>query len=177
VFGGLASFLRGRSRPAASPGAERVCVVADIEEKYDVCDTPVIAPAQAITQEEYRHYIAAGLLAPTHEHGPTKVGLRIGCNEQTVRDARDERSTLRGDFAWNLLLVDPHALGPIAAHFGKVLVDRDRRPVDWNEVAVTAAELVAEVSRARAKGHISHLDLPKLRTLVRRAMAAMQGAA
>lgn len=183
MAGGIQSWLRDKfAGPVASndeAGTERVCMVAGeaMGEKYSVMDRVVPAPPSSLTQEEYRHLIATGMLHPVHELGPTKVGLRIGCNEQTVRDARDKKSTLRGDLSWNMLLVDEHALDAVAAHFGKAIVDKNPAPVDWTQLGIASLELGAEIMRANAKGHVSHLDLPRLKALVRRVIAAGQGAA
>lgn len=50
--------------------------------------------------------------------GPSRVGMAIGCDEKTVRRARDQDSTLGLACAWNLLDVDEHALDAIAAAKG-----------------------------------------------------------
>lgn len=76
-----------------------------------------------LTDSDARHLLAAGLLRICHEHGPSRVALESGCDEKTIRRARDEESTLGLACTFNLLDVDPHALDAIAAAKGKMLVD------------------------------------------------------
>lgn len=112
-----------------------------------VSDKRVRPSVEPLTEADYRHKLAAGMLQPVHEQGPTRVGLKIGANEKTVRGARDKRSTLRGDNAWNLLLVDGHALDHLAAHFGKKLVDAGAVCFADN-ASLPCARLVARVAEA-----------------------------
>lgn len=69
-------------------------------------------PAIPLTELEARELLAKPLLALCSEHGPTAVGRMIGCDEKTVRNARDEKSTLSLDSAVNLLLLDGTAFEP-----------------------------------------------------------------
>jgi len=50
--------------------------------------------------------------------GPTRVGMAIGCDEKTVRRARDQESTLGLACAFNLLDVNPGALDALVAAKG-----------------------------------------------------------
>lgn len=75
-------------------------------------------PVKRLTDADARHLLAAGLLKVCHDHGPSRVGLEIGCDEKTVRRARDEGSTLGLACAFNLLDVDERALDAIAAAKG-----------------------------------------------------------
>ncbi|MDH7638934.1 hypothetical protein [Sphingomonas oryzagri] len=97
---------------------------------------PVRPPVHRLTDADARHYLAAGLLKVCHEHGPSRVGLEIGCDEKTVRRARDEDSTLGLACAFNLLDVDGRALDAIAAAKGFRFV-----PI---EVAETVDAIVAQ---------------------------------
>src|SRR3546814_7213639 len=56
---------------------------------------------------------------------PTRVAGSVGCDEKTIRNARDEKSTLRLDFAYNLLALDGRALDPILNHYGRRSVPVD----------------------------------------------------
>lgn len=120
---------------------------------------PVLPPVQALTEEEARHLLAAGLLRATHEQGPTRVGLTIGCNEKTVRDARDKKSTLRVDLSWNALLADAHALDAIAAHFRKRLVPIDAK-CDSDALSDTAGavHVLAVAKSPTSPGGINIVD-------------------
>jgi len=81
----------------------------------------VVAPyAHPLTDVECRELLSRPLLRLCSAYGPTKVALTIGCKtDKTVRNARDERSTLGLDNAANLLLMDPTALDGILGHFGR----------------------------------------------------------
>jgi len=71
--------------------------------------------SKALTDGDARHLLAYGLIRACHEHGPSRVALAIGCDEKTVRRARDEESTMGLACSWNLLDVDIHSLDAIAA--------------------------------------------------------------
>jgi hypothetical protein len=72
-----------------------------------------------LTDADARHLLADGLIRTCHlAGGPSRVGLEIGCDEKTVRRARDEESTLGLACAWNLLDVNEHALDSLAAAKG-----------------------------------------------------------
>jgi hypothetical protein len=73
-----------------------------------------------LTELDARELLAKPLLAACSEHGPTRVGAALGCNEKTVRDARDEKSSLSFYLAANLLAIDETALDTVLAHFGRV---------------------------------------------------------
>tara|TARA_B100000678_G_C17921319_1_gene387463 strand:- start:115 stop:558 length:444 start_codon:yes stop_codon:yes gene_type:complete len=94
-----------------------------------------------ITEEDAREDLRSTLLALCSEHGPTKVGKAIGADEKTVRNARDEKSTLRLDSAVNLLLMDGTALDPLLARFG-------RRSAAINSVTLDIAEIPCSVAEA-----------------------------
>lgn len=170
-------------RPDTPGGAERVCLASEeggrsTEPKFSRCDPPRLPAILPLTEQEARHLLAEGLLKVVHDQGPTRVALTIGCqDEKTVRRARDGTTTLRIDFVFNALLADENALSPLLEHFRKRLVDKDPAPVDWPALGAAMAEASAEIFRALGKGHVSHLDTPKLKTLVRRVMALGQGAA
>src|SRR4051794_36981855 len=78
-------------------------------------DEQVRPNSKALTDQDVRHLLAYGLIRACHQHGPSRVALKIGCDEKTVRRARDEESTMGLACAWNLLDVDIHALDAIAA--------------------------------------------------------------
>ena len=82
-------------------------------------------PVGPLTELDAREALAKSLLSLCSVHGPTKVALGIGTNEKTVRNARDEKSTLRIDRAANLVLLDPSALNPLFGKLGMKLVQID----------------------------------------------------
>lgn len=73
----------------------------------------------ALTEEDARELLAISLRRVCSEHGPTRVGAAIGCDEKTVRNARDETSTMRLDSAFSLLAIDELALDPVLNRFGR----------------------------------------------------------
>jgi hypothetical protein len=87
-----------------------------------VTDNQVRPNSKSLTDADARHLLAYGLLRVCHEHGPSRVALSTGCDEKTIRRARDEESTLGLACSWNLLDVDTHALDALAAAKGVMLV-------------------------------------------------------
>lgn len=75
-------------------------------------------PVGRLTEEEARQSLASGLLRLCSANGPSRVGLEAGCDEKTIRNARDQKSTLRLDLAFNLLALDPTALNELAGRYG-----------------------------------------------------------
>lgn len=78
--------------------------------------------SRKLTDADARHLLADGLLRACHREGPSRVALEAGCDEKTIRRARDEESTLNLACSWNLLDIDPHALDALAAAKGVMLV-------------------------------------------------------
>lgn len=178
----LRSIFRREPRRDDAWGG-RVCLAADdrgaISERYSLAAVEVSPIVHPLTVEEYRSLISRGMTSGALRETPaTKVSRIIGSDEdgQTVRAAKVEETTLRGDLAWNLLLVDDCALDPLAAHFGKMLVDVDPRPINWPEVGALASELSAAILQAMAKGRVGNGDVPKLRRLLRQLITSGQGA-
>jgi hypothetical protein len=93
----------------------------------------VLPPALALTELDARELLAKPLLSACSKHGPKSIGATIGCDEKTVRNARDEKSTLRLDFAANLLRIDGTAFDPFLARVG-------RRSVPINATCDTDAD-------------------------------------
>ncbi|MBA4754579.1 MAG: hypothetical protein H2050_07095 [Sphingobium sp.] len=80
----------------------------------------VLPSAIPMTVEDAREILAKPLLALCSENGPSAVARAIGgCEDKTVRDARDEKSTLRLDLAANLLLLDGTAFDGFLARVGR----------------------------------------------------------
>ncbi len=83
-------------------------------------------PVALLTEEDAREILSRPLRALCSDHGPTRVAKALGgIDEKTVRNARDERSTLCLDTAANLLSLDPHALDGFLAHYGRRSVPAD----------------------------------------------------
>src|SRR3546814_8605667 len=73
-------------------------------------------PIVPLTEYDARELLSKPLVDLCAEHGPTRVAGSVGCDEKTIRNARDEKSTLRLDFASNLLALDGRALDPNLNH-------------------------------------------------------------
>lgn len=85
-------------------------------------DNHVRPSARKLTDSDARHLLADGLLRSCHTHGPSRVAVEAGCDEKTIRRARDEDSTLGLAASWNLLDIDNHALDALAAAKGVMIV-------------------------------------------------------
>lgn len=131
---------------------------------------PNIAP---LTEQEARHLLAAGLLAPVYEHGPTRVALTIGCDEKTVRKARDEQTTLRLDLAFNALLADPCALDKLLAHYGYRRAAAHADPANDLATAAGVIGAMGELVARLADGKRCHNDTLAVAALLRPHMPAI----
>lgn len=82
--------------------------------------TIVPPPILPLTVEDARELLAPCLLKLCSEHGPKKVATAIGgADDKTVRDARDEKSTLGLHYVANLLPLDGTALDPFLKRVGR----------------------------------------------------------
>lgn len=72
-----------------------------------------------LTELDARELLSKSLLRASSAHGPKAVGAALGCDEKTVRNARDEKSTLRIDYAANLLTLEPLAFEGFLARVGR----------------------------------------------------------
>lgn len=163
--------------PQPDGWGDRVCLAAgDVgtEPRYSLADPTVDPSPWPLTEDEYRDKLSKGIGAIVQELGPTKVGGRIGCNEKTVRNARDKATFLDAYLCWNFLLADPHALDPLAAHFNMRLVPLDDTgPTDWAAIGASAAELASEILRVNARP--ANGDIPRLKLKLRALLASAQG--
>jgi hypothetical protein len=102
--------------------------------------------SRKLTDADARHLLADGLLRTCHQHGPSRVALETGCDEKTIRRARDEESTLGLACTWNLLDIDQHALDALAAAKGVMLVPLI---ADAPDVVVAAGAAIHRIGQAR----------------------------
>lgn len=84
-------------------------------------DRNVRPNTRKLTDADARHLLAYGLLRTCHAHGPSRVAVEAGCDEKTIRRARDEESTLGLACAINLLDIDAHVLDALLAAKGYML--------------------------------------------------------
>jgi hypothetical protein len=86
----------------------------------------VLPSAPLLTELDARDLLARPLLAACSELGPTRVAKALGgLDEKTIRNARDEKSTLSLESAANLLSLDGCALEGFLRHFGRRSVPID----------------------------------------------------
>lgn len=109
-------------------------------------DNHVRPPSRKITDSDARHLLADGLLRSCHRHGPSRVALEAGCDEKTIRRARDEDSTLGLAASWNLLDIDAHALDALAAAKGMMIVPLMDAAVD---IIPAAGAAIARIGQNR----------------------------
>jgi hypothetical protein len=118
-------------------------------------DKQVRPSVRKLTDADARHLLADGLLRVCHKEGPSRVAVESGCDEKTIRRARDEESTLGLACTFNLLDVDEHALDALAAAKGFILVRTLGRSGD---VIPAAGAAVYKIGAARAAdsdgGHV-----------------------
>lgn len=103
-----------------------------------------------LTDADARHLLADGLIRTCHVHGPSRVAVEAGCDEKTIRRARDEESTLGLACAINLLDIDAHALDALLAAKGYMLaplaVDGSKGTID---VIPAAGAVIYQIGQAR----------------------------
>jgi hypothetical protein len=120
-----------------------------------VSATHVRPPIEPLTDADARHLLADGLLRLCHKHGPSRVALKSGCDEKTIRRARDEESTLNLACSWNLLDIDEHALDALAAAKGVMIVPL---MAGGNDVIPAAGAAIHRIGQNRAQssqgGHL-----------------------
>lgn len=126
-------------------------------------DERVRPPVEPLTEQDARHLLAEGLLRPCQDFGPTRVGLKMGCDEKTVRKARDKDTTLRLDYAWNALLANDRALDALAGHFHFKLVRIDPGADVGRSTASCITKLLLELSVALEDGRVDDHELAAMR--------------
>jgi len=114
--------------------------------------------SRALTDADARHLLADGLLRTCHQNGPSRVALAIGCDEKTVRRARDEESTLNLACSWNLLDIDEHALDALAASKGVMLVPLMSGAQDIISSAGAAIHRIGQNRASNSEGGVSETD-------------------
>lgn len=103
-------------------------------------------PSMKLTDGDARHLLAEGLLRVCHQAGPSRVALESGCDEKTIRRARDEESTLGLACTFNLLDIDVHALDALAAAKGVMFVPLT---ADAPDVVVATGAAIHRIGHAR----------------------------
>ena len=114
--------------------------------------------SQPLTDTDARHLLADGLLRTCHEHGPERVAMATGCNEKTIRRARDEESTLNLACAFNLLDIDEHALDALVAAKGFMLVPLATQNTDIIPAAGAAIHRIGQNRSPLSDGGVVETD-------------------
>src|SRR3546814_736132 len=78
----------------------------------------VLPAPQRLTESEARRMLALGLQRVVKAHGPSGVALDAWCDEKTIRNARDETTSLKLHTTLNLLALDVTALDELLAAYG-----------------------------------------------------------
>ena len=118
-----------------------------------------------LTDEDARHLLADGLLRLCHEHGPSRVALEAGCDEKTIRRARDEQSTLGLACVVNLAAMDPASLNALFGAVGLKLVPTDAGE-DNRGTASCITKLLLQLSVALEDGLVDDRELAGMRTAI-----------
>jgi hypothetical protein len=139
----------------------------------------IVRPSSArLTEEETRQRLSFGLLRLTSAHGPSKVGLEAGCDEKTIRNARDQKSTLRLDLALNLLSLDHTALDELLAEHGFRLTPLHPNAANDLHTAAGLLDGASELIKAQDDGvrepHETHRIADKLRPHLPAALAIVR---
>ena len=109
-------------------------------------DKQVRPNSKRLTDNDARHLLADGLIRTCHLHGPARVALETGCDEKTIRRARDEETTLKLACALNLLDIDRHALDALLAAKGFMLMPTDAAAPD---IVASAGAAIHRIGEAR----------------------------
>ena len=117
-----------------------------------------------LTDADARHLLADGLLRACHVHGPSRVALETGCDEKTIRRARDEESTLNLACTFNLLDIDPHALDALAAAKGVMIVPLMKQAPDIVASAGAAIHRIGVNRDPNSRGGAEETDCELIAT-------------
>lgn len=111
-----------------------------------------------LTDGDVRHLLAARLIPICQEYGAERVALEIGANEKTVRNARDQRQTLKLHSVFNLLAVDETALDAILDHYGFRLVRTEAQAANDMALVAQGAALTSIHAEAMEDGRRDHRE-------------------
>ena len=123
-------------------------------------------PVKRLTDADARHLIAEGLIRTCHRDGPSRVALEIGCDEKTVRRARDGESTLSTHSVVNLALYDEEAVNPLFQAIGKRLVDINGSDTPDLSLPCIFTRFMLELSLALEDGKLDARELSKMRSQI-----------
>jgi hypothetical protein len=120
--------------------------------------------SRKLTDEDARHLLADGLLRACHKHGPSRVALETGCDEKTIRRARDEENTLGLACSVNLLDIDPHVLDALIGAKGFMLMPLMASAPDIISSAGAAIHRIGNNRAEHSEGGAKETDKELLET-------------
>lgn len=115
-----------------------------------------------LTDSDVRELLSPELIKMCADDGPSRVAIDIGCEEKTVRRARDKETSLKSSTTFNLLTRDTSALDPILAHFGGRFASTREVSIDVAAVPCNVAEAVPTLIRLFADGDACDADIRQL---------------
>lgn len=125
---------------------------------------PHVRPSiSKVTDADARHLLADGLIRLCHDVGPSRVALEIGCDEKTVRRARDEESTLNLAAVVNLASYAPEALSALFGAVGLKLVPTNGGDEIGQTTASCITKLLLKLSVALEDGRVDDRELSAMR--------------
>lgn len=129
-----------------------------------------------VTELDAREILARPLLRACADHGPKRVGATLGCDEKTVRNARDEKSTLRIDYVANLLPLDGTALDGFLARVGRRSVPMDAIcSTDDRQAQSSVLKAALALSIALEDNEIDANEVRENRQTIENAIDALHG--
>lgn len=123
---------------------------------------PVRPKNQLLTDNDVRELLSSELIAMCAADGPSRVAIDIGCEEKTVRRARDKETSLRASTTFNMLARDGTALDPILAWFGRRSTAIGNVTLDVAAIPCNVAETVPTLIRLFHDGDASDSDIRQL---------------
>lgn len=115
-----------------------------------------------LTDNDVRELLAPELIAMCADVGPSRVAIDIGCEEKTVRRARDKETSLKASTTFNMLARDGTALDPILAWFGRRSTAVEDVTLDVASIPCGVAETVPTLIRLFHDGDASDADIRQL---------------
>jgi predicted transcriptional regulator len=120
-------------------------------------------PVARLTDEDARRELAKGLIRACADSGPSRIALEIGCDEKTVRRARDQESTLHLASVVNLEIHAPGSLRELFERIGKRIVDIDGEEKADLSLPCVVARFQLELSLALEDGKLDAAELRRMR--------------
>lgn len=130
--------------------------------------------AHPLSESDYRRLVGHALRRATLETGQMgRLADAAGCDDRTLRNARDEVNSLSGRALINLLAVDPAMLDGLLANFGLRAVPVDCTTPAYATMLAEAAGLVAVTADAMTDGRVDHQEEAEIIDMQRAAVRTM----